>query len=49
VHLFETDTGRPLGTLEGHEDYVQAIAISGDGRLLASGGRDRSIRLWSIR
>jgi WD40 repeat protein/serine/threonine protein kinase len=31
-----------------HEGGVNAIAVSPDGKLLASGGDDRVIRLWSI-
>ncbi|KAL4869265.1 hypothetical protein BDV12DRAFT_196507 [Aspergillus spectabilis] len=35
-----------LHTLEGHFDWVQSVAFSQDGQLLASGSYDRTIKLW---
>jgi hypothetical protein len=31
-----------------HDSYVTSVAISPDGHHLASGGRDRKVRIWSL-
>lgn len=37
-----------IATLTGHTDRVNAVAMSGDGRLAVSGSRDGSVRLWDL-
>lgn len=34
--------------LHGHTDHVLCLAISSDGKFLASGGRDKLIHIWSV-
>jgi WD40 repeat protein len=37
-----------IKTLEGHSDYVNSISFSPDGKLLASGSRDTTIKIWEV-
>lgn len=34
--------------IPGHTDEVLALAISGDGKYLASGGKDRKVVVWDV-
>ncbi len=38
--------GRKPACLKGHEDELEALSWSPDGRVLATGSRDRTVRLW---
>jgi WD40 repeat protein len=39
---------KPKFILKGHKDLLRALAFSPDGKLLASGSNDGSIRLWDV-
>ena len=48
VQLQDAETDTELGVLRGHEGPVTAMVFSPDGATLATGGGDRSVRLWGV-
>lgn len=48
VYLCDAKTGKRLMQFTGHDKAVLAIAFSGDGRKLVTGGHDRAMRVWEV-
>ena len=46
ILLWNAETGQQIRTLEGHTNFVLAIAFSADDRFLAAKSADGTVRLW---
>uniref|UniRef100_A0A0B7JY42 Uncharacterized protein n=1 Tax=Bionectria ochroleuca TaxID=29856 RepID=A0A0B7JY42_BIOOC len=46
IKVWDAATGELEHTLMGHKSWIQSVAFSRDGSLLASASTDRSIRIW---
>ncbi len=46
ARLWEVATGRCIQVLQGHGDWINAIAFHPSQRILATGSADRTVKLW---
>jgi hypothetical protein len=46
LKIWDAGTGLVLRTLAGHEEWVWGLAVSPDGRRIASASMDQTIRIW---
>lgn len=50
IYLWDTVTHELLaGPLQGHTDWISSLAFSADGKMIASGSFDDTIRLWDAK
>ena len=48
INIWDVTTGTAIAALRGHEGPVLSLAYSPDGKRLASGSADKTIRLWEL-
>jgi uncharacterized caspase-like protein len=46
--MWDVASGREIGTLKGHGRAVGKVAFSRDGKMLATGGTDNTIKIWDL-
>lgn len=46
ARIWNSDSGTPIKTLNGHSDHVLAAQYCPSGELIASAGKDSSVRVW---
>ena len=48
AEIYNLATGKKQAGLEGHSGRVWSLAFSADGKLLATGGEDATIKIWNL-
>ena len=48
VVVLEPASGREVLSLRGHADIIWSVAFSRDGKRLASGSQDKTIKVWDL-
>lgn len=47
-HLWDVESGERIKTFSGHENWIDSIDFSSDGKYIVTASRDKTIRVWDI-
>jgi WD40 repeat protein len=48
IRLWDANSAKPIGSLEGHTSWICELIFSADGQRLYSAGADQTIRIWDV-
>ena len=48
VLLVDASTGKELRRFPSHQEWLTCLAVNGDGRLMATAGKDMTLRIWEV-
>ncbi len=48
IHLFKTETGEKLATIEDHADWIFDVAFSPDGKRMVTASRDKTSKVFDV-
>ena len=49
IHIRDSKTNTSKHILKGHEDYIGCLSYSPDSKIIASGSKDQTVRLWDVK
>lgn len=48
IKIIDAKTGKEIKNLQGHNETIEALAMSKDGKILYSGSEDQTVKVWDV-